>query len=260
MPKTTIDTWDAQFPGRSPFFQILSPASGFFTQTSRWPSLDEYRTVFRDAGMRVTPVAQDAKPSRFEDLYESRVYLKGELQTRLRNWHDFFNALVWLSFPKTKSVLNELHYFSSLQRDEKTNRSALENAITLFDECGAVVIGKREELLQMIRDHQWKRLFVDHRSCFENEIQCIVFGHATYEKILKPYPGITAHCLLICSEDLLHSGSAEIDEYLADYWKQVRVQSTKDLTPLPLLGVPGCYAENEAPGFYDNTGYFRPRR
>ena len=34
----------------------------------------------------------------------------------------------------------------------------------------------------------------------------------------------------------------------------------KDLTPLPMLGVPGWWAENTNPAFYTNTDYFRPKR
>jgi hypothetical protein len=31
--------------------------------------------------------------------YEMRIWARGEVETRPANWHDFFNALVWLSFP-----------------------------------------------------------------------------------------------------------------------------------------------------------------
>jgi hypothetical protein len=34
--------------------------------------------------------------------YETRIWARGEVETRPGNWHDFFNALVWLSFPLSK--------------------------------------------------------------------------------------------------------------------------------------------------------------
>lgn len=34
--------------------------------------------------------------------YEERIVLRGEVVTRPHNWHDFFNALVWMRFPRTK--------------------------------------------------------------------------------------------------------------------------------------------------------------
>ena len=46
----------------------------------------------------------------FESQYEPRCYLTGEVQTRPENWHDLFNALVWLTFPKAKAAINARHY------------------------------------------------------------------------------------------------------------------------------------------------------
>ena len=252
--------WDPRFLDKSPLYTSLEAVSRPFMGLDDWPSLRDYAAVFKAMGLRVRPVPQAQKAECFEQLYESRIYLRGELQTRLENWHDFFNALVWLRFPETKSVLNELHYFSSLQRGEKTNRSKLENAITLFDECGAVVVSRRADLLEMIRQHEWKKLFVDNRDSFDREIKCIVFGHAMYEKALHPYIGMTTNTILVHSEELLHAKLESLDRYLADNWKQVLIQSTAELRPLPVLGVPGWYMDNEDPAFYDNEDYFRPVR
>ena len=38
------------------------------------------------------------------------------------------------------------------------------------------------------------------------------------------------------------------------------MQSTRQLAPLPLLGIPGWCAENELASYYDDTQYFRPGR
>jgi len=35
---------------------------------------------------------------------------------------------------------------------------------------------------------------------------------------------------------------------------------SSDLSPLPLLGVPGWAMDNEHAEYYDNTAYFRPGR
>jgi len=34
----------------------------------------------------------------------------------------------------------------------------------------------------------------------------------------------------------------------------------RSLSPLPVLGIPGWWSENEAPAFYDDTAYFREGR
>ena len=258
MSESVDQHWDARFFERSPLFEPLRPCAEGFFQQDAWPELDEYRNVFSQQGMDVMPVVQDDRPQDFEALYESRIFLQGELQTRLHNWHDFFNALVWLSFPHTKQALNTLHFQASMQREPGTNRSPLENLLTLFDECGAVIISRRADLLQMIRDRQWQSLFVDHRSVFEADLRCVVFGHAMYEKALQPYVGMTTHTLLIESETLLQGDLKQLDMTLSHQWFDDAIQSKQDLVPFPLLGVPGWYAPNRQPDFYDNQDYFRP--
>jgi len=260
MPVADEDHWNPDFLKLSPLFRPLQAVAERFVSMPRWPSLADYVAAFDSAELCIRPVAQADRPACFEQHYEPRIYLTGELQTRLHNWHDFFNALVWLRFPRTKSVLNELHYFSALQRGEKTNRSPLENAITLFDECGAIVVSSRADLLEMIRQHEWKKLFLDHRGSFDREIKCIVFGHAMYEKALHPYLGMTTNTLLVHSAELLRGDLQAVDAHLAGCWKQQLIASTAELRPLPVLGVPGWHVDNANAEFYDNADYFRPRR
>jgi len=38
------------------------------------------------------------------------------------------------------------------------------------------------------------------------------------------------------------------------------MQDNSQLYPLPMLGVPGWWPDNEQPEFYDNTDYFRAKR
>ena len=41
--------------------------------------------------------------------YEQRIFEQGLVPTRPANWHDFFNALIFLLFPQTKKEMNRLH-------------------------------------------------------------------------------------------------------------------------------------------------------
>lgn len=259
MPRTTIDTWNPDFLDTSPVFEALRPVAHAFAYKQNWPTLDELRNQFVLKNVAIKPVPQGGKPGCREEKYESRIYLDGELQTRSENWHDLFNALIWLQFPKTKFVLNALHYQASLARAEKTNRGPLENAIASFDESGAIIISKREDLLQMIRDHDWHKLFVENRSAFGSDIHCLLFGHALYEKALTPYIGMTAQSLLICSNATLHNDLAMLDAMVAEIWQQGGVANTKDLESFPILGVPGWHA-NQPPEFYADQSYFRPKQ
>ena len=195
----------------------------------------------------------------FEDQYEPRIFLKGELQTRLENWHDYFNALVWLRFPQIKSILNKLHYHQSIQREAGTNRSTLENRITQFDECGAIILSDNDNYLDMIRNHQWHELFVNNSKAFGRHIRCVVFGHAIFEKALTPYIGMTCHCILVNNKELLEYSNNDmcaIDQHIANHWESEIQQEPEKLAPYPVLGTPGYWPEQDE-SFYANRSYFR---
>jgi hypothetical protein len=278
--KTTIDTWNADFFEQSPLFDAIQNASLPFAELHQWPTLEQFscelgKNNIRSHGDRpVHAVAQGYAPEIFDDYYESRIYLKGELQTRLENWHDFFNAMCWLQFPKTKAALNALHFEYSKKRQLGTNRSPLENAITLFDECGAVIVADEDSLLDLIRNHQWKSLFWNRQhwntDCWKNNeggvgrIRCYVFGHAMYEKALTPYLGMTAHAVLIKQAGDFFRKSyldqlAEVDRLVSDIWLNKEIESPKGLHPFPLLGVPGWWSEEQDEEFYSNKAYFRSK-
>lgn len=264
MAKTTLDKWNSEFLYLSPVFDTIKSNAVYHTGSENWPSLKQLKQQFEDNNHPITPVAQGNKPSKLEDHYEPRIFLKQELQTRTENWHDFFNAMVWLTFRNTKSVLNELHYHAAIKRNSGTNRSALENAITLFDECGLIIISNDDQLLEMIRQHQWKDLFFNNRDRFDKDIFCLVFGHAMYEKALTPYIGMTCQALLINSSELVkcckNGVIKDIDNHVADYWKNNNITATNDLNAFPLLGIPGLHSENSESSFYDNTDYFRAKK
>jgi hypothetical protein len=259
----TTDTWNTNFLDISPLFDTIQPVASPSVQLSQWPDLEFYKQQFTQQGLIVNPVQQAEKPQSFIDHYEPRIYLKHELQTRTENWHDYFNAMIWLSFPETKTTLNELHYHAAKKRTGGTNRSPIENAITLFDECGIIIISEKTELLEMIQKHEWKKLFFHHRNDFATHVHCIVFGHAMYEKALSPYIGMTAQALLIHSSELEKQRLLDlksVDHFISDYWKSDHIKTTKDLSPFPLLGVPGWHSGNEVEEFYENKEYFRPPR
>lgn len=257
MPRTTIDTWNPHFLDSAPLFEALRPVAEYFCDDD-WPNLLAMQQQFVQRGLPISIVPQGGKPECREEKYESRIFLQGELQTREQNWHDFFNALVWLAFPKTKFILNALNYHASLQRAEKTNRSPVENAIAGFDESGAIVVSRRPDLLQMIRDHEWQRLFVENREAFGVDIHCVIFGHALYEKAMSPYIGMTAQTVLIGDADCQDLDLSSLDNRVADYWQQGKVQNPKDMASLPILGVPGWYPQQDAE-FYGDQRYFRPK-
>ena len=263
--------WNNSYLYSSPLFAPLELAFHMLQHsTNQWPTLTEYNQalkalpdpIINNNGKEISFVDQNTDGSSlFESQYEPRIFLHGEVQTRLKNWHDFFQVLVWNVWPKTKALLNELHYKAAINRNNK-QRSPVENFVTLFDECGIVILSRDPALLTLIKNFQWQQLFCKNRDKFEKEIFCFTFGHAMYEKALNPYIGMTAHALLIQVEpDLLANFThpSSIDGMLVEQLTDQKILEPRVLNPFPLLGVPNWY-EKQNNAFYENTDYFRTGR
>jgi len=195
--------------------------------------------------------------------YECRIRDTGEVETRPGNWHDFFNALVWLSFPQAKRVLSGRH--GRAMAPAGMTRGAERDALTHFDECGIVVLSSQPELLDLLRDFKWKTLFAERRADVMRAMRFVVFGHATYESLLKPFRGLTAKAILhdIDERWLRLPGSeqlAAVDALLAADLSSGRYVRPHDFQPLPLLGIPGVTPASIDPAYYDDTWQFRPGR
>lgn len=254
------EKWDTSFFNSSPLIKQLKPYTDLFKHFSTWPTIENYQTIFKQLDVNVLPVPQSLSVNSFEEQYEPRVFLKKELQTRTENWHDFFNALIWLKFPLTKIALNQLHFKSAKNRPKGSNRSTLENRITQFDECGAIIISNNKFLLDLIREHKWNELFIEQRKRFEADLYCVVFGHAILEKALTPYIGMTCHCILLEDPHLLEHAQSwdvkDLDKHISLLWLEQISQSPEKFAAFPVLGIPGLWPEQNA-DFYSNTKYFR---
>ena len=199
--------------------------------------------------------------------YETRIAESGEIATR-ENWHDFFNAMSWLSFPEAKSAISEMHaqLLSARGEFEARARSTPRDVLTLFDEGGIIVVSRDESLLELVRRFEWKALFVERRADVMTNMLFYLFGHSMLEKALDPYVGVTAKAILFLVDDAFIASNhaaqiREIDDRAAAWlMNEKNLLSAKNFSPLPWLGVPGWCKENESPIFYDNAQYFRSGR
>ncbi len=274
-PMNTIPEWNKQtllhIPCFAPLYQGISSldTDGFPTLQDCNAMLASHQPITVHSGQTLSFVAQEYGKLPFEAQYEPRCYLKGEVPTRENNWHDLLNALVWIAFPKAKAAINLRHYQALTEGDHtgmRSQRGAVRDTNTLLDESGVIVACADSELATLLRNFQWKELFWRRRADVQASMGFYLFGHGLYEKALRPYTGMTGQGLLLPVAQEFFSWpqeqqSAHLDALLADYLlAKEHCRTTRELTPVPLLGVPGWTAENENAAYYDNVDYFRPGR
>ena len=264
--------WDRQFFARTSMFEPLRSA-GAALQYAHWPRLDELQRLLENSRVRIVNsqdmpirfVSQGTKTRSFEDKYEPRIYLKGEVPVRAENWHDLLNALVWLTFPRSKAALNCRHFLAASESEEKgeKNRGPTQDALTLFDEGGVIVACSDSRLAQLLADFKWKELFWVNRESVIASMKIVLFGHAIYEKALQPFTGVTGRAVIFpvvadFFAAALESQLQMLDEMLADYLHNSQhFNRTAELAPIPILGIPGWNTMNERESYYENEAYFR---
>lgn len=185
--------------------------------------------------------------------YERFIFEHRACPTR-ENLHDFFNGLVWLRLPQSKRRLNELQAAQIADRGVGTVRGPVRDAITVFDENGALLEAP-DALWDALLARRWHRAFVELRPLWA-QARLVLFGHALLEKLVTPRKDMTAH-VWRANAPLASIGQA-------DAWLARRLDAatlaTKPFTPLPVLGVPGWWPANADAAFYDDTAVFRPAR
>ncbi|HYP70583.1 MAG TPA: DUF3025 domain-containing protein [Variovorax sp.] len=211
------------------------------------------------------PIELAAGPLRFVDgesappgeAYEAFIARTGCVPTR-DNLHDLFNGLVWLRFPRIKRRLNELQAAQIARDGVQARRGPLRDALTLFDENGALLLAP-PELWRALRARDWRSLFVTHRALWASA-HFVVFGHALLEKLVSaPRKNLTAH-VLVLPPGQPSDASTDFEPLAATPALSGEWLAGKPFTPLPVMGIPGWSPESENFSFYDDSEVFRTRR
>jgi Protein of unknown function (DUF3025) len=199
--------------------------------------------------------------------YEQFIFDTQQCPTR-DGLHDFFNALFWDKFPHTKSRLNQLQAEQIAQLGSVKQRGSIRDALTLFDENGALLIAP-PELWEALIAMDWQRLFVTLRPLWQ-QARLIPFGHALLEKLIQPRKPITAHVYIaqftIDNIAAVAINTPSTAEFYSNLDTQLAIElsadylASKPFTPLPVLGVPNWCSDNENLNFYNDEAVFRKPR
>jgi hypothetical protein len=213
----------------------------------------------------ITFVPQESLPE--GTAYEEFISATGNVPTR-DNLHDFFNGLVWQTFPLIKRELNALQAAQIAAAGSVTKaRGPARDAATIFDENAALLIVRASSdgraLVDELRAHCWDAALFEKRAMFGPDAQVWLFGHALMEKLVSPRKAITAHTRIVFAPDAYFeldtaAQRAWIDSTVAQVLRDEGL-STASFTPLPVLGVPGWWPEQDL-DFYLDTSVFRPKR
>lgn len=267
-PTTPSPTWvEAQECFGHPAFDSIQGALSALGN-QHWPTLDALNALahgkrnFRNLPIRfVEPDCGNAAARH----YELCIATQGQIATR-QTWHDLFNAAAWLTFPRAKAAISEMHSRIIEQRGdaELKTRSRDRDVLTLFDEGGAIVVSEDAQLLELVKGFGWKELFWQQRRAVAGQMRVYLFGHSLFEKMLAPFMGITAKalCIEVAPGWLKQEHDiqiAELDARLAEHFiDQRNLVSTRLQSPFPVLGLPGWHPQAGNESFYDDQSYFRP--
>jgi hypothetical protein len=255
---------------REPIFAPLDPALAKLP-ADRWPDCADLTLLaaglVNSRGKPLRFVAPRDPAQRDRTHYELHIAATGEVETRPANWHDLFNALVWIMFPRAKAAINAQHAAILEERgaEEARHRSPERDALTLFDEGGVIVASSSPELLRLVVDFEWKQLFWTRRDEVAAKMRFIAFGHALFEQALAPYIGMVAKTVFVPVGDFFFmlepaSQREEADQMLAAHFAaRPRFASPKSMAPMPVLGVPGWHFAAQDETFYDDPQHFRSK-
>lgn len=255
---------------RSPIYAALAPALARLP-ADRFPTRDELTAaasgIATSGAMSLRFVPPRGNADRERRHYERRIAETGEIETRADNWHDLFNALAWITWPRAKARINAQHAAILDERGETESkkRSPARDALTLFDEGGVVVASSAPELLAHVRDFEWKKLFWHRRPELDERMRFFAFGHGLCEQALAPYPGMVAKTVFIEADEgflsLPFDGQVVRADALvaAHFAARENFPSPRAMAPMPVLGVPGWHPDTARESYYDDADHFRSK-
>lgn len=230
-----------------------------WAESEQWPGVEslnvsQEKLMHAYTGMPLVFEKQTAELLLDGMHYEQRIFQRGQIATRENNWHDLFNAMMWLKYPRIKSALNARQWSDVQQHGLKT-RTPGQCAMTLFDEAGAFV-AMPAEMLECWKRHDWHGLFIEHADSWRSGCARVaVFGHALLDHALVTETLLVAKCIVLDDKTDFSSG---FDKLADDIYSGSRLLANNELRTLPLCGIPGWHSATDSAEFVATAACFSP--
>jgi hypothetical protein len=241
---------------KHPAFEFLRP---ILSRIDFGDTLRSLNTLARERAVDLKFVG--APPGKVAAVdYETRIVTSRELIVS-DTPHDHFNACIWLTFPKTKRVISEIHV--ELGRGENNRRPRRRDVLTLSDESGLILLcaeSHYEAFQRLNAAHEWQTLFVKRRAEFSAHVKPLLFGHGALEQLAtRWHRGLTVKAMWLPQPS--NTSLESVDEFLSSQIRanQLLCEDERRI-PMPILGVPGWFHENEDPRCYEDADVFRSMR
>jgi hypothetical protein len=233
------------------------------------PDLEVLNGWARESSLRLpggAPLSFVTPPSALRSAldYERRIAATGEIATRPGNLHDACNALVWLTFPRTKAALNAIHIASG-RACTGSGRGRCRDAATLLDESGMLVACADADVLRLWEARRWRDAFRDRRDDAHPPLRAVAIGHGLLAKLVAPFRQITGKALVLTIDAASLPGEGPSLAAALDAAAAVEIAARgagfvpQCLLPLPVAALPGWDVEELGTRLFDDNAAFRPR-
>jgi len=210
-----VDTFVPRVWRQSPWMAEIAATAGRFEERERWPEVAEY-------GSAAAPVRfVEQRVGASAGAYDAMIVEQGEVLTRARCWHDFFNAMIWCTFPRAKLALHRRLLASTPAIRPPGGRTRAQDLLTILDEGGVLLVAPaashaalREQIAAQEPVHRGgARLdrLPRHRA--------VAFGHALLEHVVLGAEIARASAILVAEEALEGATSLSLDTWLKEHLK-----------------------------------------
>lgn len=255
--------WQNISLNRWALLEKLDFAYKHFEVFPEWPSIDDYNHIAKivhedqkiainihffvqpELGQRKKRALKKAlqeSGETFLSSYCKNIVKQGNIPTRLKNWHDFFNVLIWMLYPQAKMALHKAFIKYNEQETSRTSANKRNNScdrLTQFDEGGAILVIEESKLDNFLENWFQKNSDDQKQSFKDNYVaQTYIFGHGLIETFVAKDMEINGLTIVLAvPESWFHRTHkkkyAHLDQELAKLFETTHPQHWKTIS-LPL--------------------------